>query len=189
MKGVQSRLRFVLLGLLLLGAACTTPPPATPAPPTVPLPLTPPTDAPTPTPVARATLPPTWTPFVAPPTETPVYVPTADLTATAILLTPTLEICASFVQDGGRTNASFTYGDPALVAWMPFEAASEFDVRLLDANTDRTLLRVSTSANELVFSAELFAPDGSYYWLVRPLDANGVILCPAVGGVLFPIVR
>jgi len=185
----RAHFQFALLGILLLVAACSSPPTATPPPPAITVPLTPPTDAPTPTPIVRATLPPTWTPFVAPPTETPVYIPTVDLTATAIQMTPTLEICASFIIDDMRSSVSFTYGDPALIAWMPFAAANAYDVRLYDANTDRTLLRARIGTNELLLNEDLFQLDGSYYWLVYPLDASGAVVCPPVGGLLFPIVR
>lgn len=179
---------IALLTLLAL-AACAQPPAPTPALPIGLLSLTPPTPAPTPTPIARATLPPTWTPFIPPPTETPVIVPTTDLTATAILLTPTLEICAMFLIDSGRSSISFPYGDPALIAWMPFEPASTYDVRLYDASTDALLLHTITGANELTIPATYFALDGSYYWLVYPMDVSRTVLCPPVGGVLFPVVR
>lgn len=185
---LKALIGIALLTLLAL-AACAQPPTSPEGVPTVPLSLTLPTQAPTPTPIVRATLPPTWTPFVPPPTETPVIVPTLDLTATAIILTPTLEICAAFLPDSARTSVSFPYGDPALIAWLPFEVASTYDVRLYDATTDAVVLHTITGANELTIPETYFAVDGSYYWLVYPLDVNRVVLCPPIGGVLFPVVR
>jgi hypothetical protein len=178
---------IALLTLLAL-AACAQPPAPPAVAPTIPVLLTPVTPAPTPTPIPRATLPPTWTPFVPPPTETPVIVPTLDLTATAIMLTPTREICAAFLPDSARTDVSFPYGNPALIAWLPFEIASTYDVRVYDATTDAIVLHTITGANELMIPETYFALDGSYYWLVYPLDVNRVVLCPPIGGVMFPVV-
>lgn len=148
------------------------------------------TAAPSPTPLeARATLPPTWTPVILPTETATVFAPTQDLTATAILMTPTQPGCINFGEDGSRSVPEFTLGERPVVFWLPVDGATEYELRVYDAADDRTIYQSVEATLQHTLPAELFVMDGSYYWLVRPIDTDGMPVCPSAGGILYPVVR
>ena len=175
---------------LLFATACggqpqTVAPTVTPAfiPSPTPEPGTP---APTATPRARATLPPTWTPAAEAATATPTFfTPQVDLTQQALLLTPTLPVCAEFGEDRARNTGTFVAGEPATVYWTAVRGATAYEVRLLDRNL-QPLATATVTGTSYTFRGETLQPFTPYGWDVRPYNANNAPLCASIGGALLP---
>jgi hypothetical protein len=170
------------------------------------------TEVPSPTELVRSTLPPTWTPVLSytpsitptasitltpsitptpsltptvTPTVTLTYTPTPNMTNAFLLSQPLTPECADFGVDTTRTQRQFPSGTQPTVVWTPVESAVAYQIRLYDPN-QTTIASETTIETEFTFDADLFELNQLYGWEVAPLDADGVQLCPARGGLLAP---
>lgn len=191
--------RLALLAcLLVLGACGGAPAEPTTQPTSVPEQSVPsatserPTNEPTPTELSRATLPPEWTPTPSvTPLQSPVPtldgtpMPTFDMINAVLLTSPTQEACASF-QISAESQVTFPRVEGAHVYWSDVPGAAAYRVNLFSDKSD-TLFTVIVGETTTHLGPTLFAVQQRYFWEVRPFDAQGNQMCPAIGSMVVPL--
>ncbi len=168
----------MLLGVVLMVAACAPQVPMATAPPIIFVSATPRATnvpAPSPTPLTRRTLPPSWTPSI--PTAT------LDLIALPREATNVPERCDAFTPDFDRNRPTFNFGFAPEIYWRLVSTASLYRVRLYNPRGE-VVFGDDTPNDVYVFPPELFSEIEPYGWEVIPLDTERNQLCQPIGSIL-----
>ena len=110
------------------------------------------------------------------------------MTATYLILAPTLEVCTNFGEDVERNSLTFPISTSPQVYWTAVEGAAIYRVTLYNA-AGEMLVDSFSETSPVSFDAELFELDNNYFWEVRPFSGTGVQLCVPRGALLTPVIQ